>query len=231
MGTDVIELLARSGGGLGCAAEGGLLSEREVIEGTRRAWTALAAHVREKGDEQVGDFNLDVFIARMALAGVKIDSFGGACPLQAEGTMCGGAFYLRSRWDTITFEWTPRPMSKDGENPAVSWSGEGVPVYLEDDSFEGIAGASWIEYADAAAYLERAFLAVLWYRKAESIKVLENRANKRTVRASKAYENAQKTLHKRWDLLERLKCSVPEEEMRRSHAAILADFRERTKLP
>lgn len=82
---------------------------------------------------------------------IDIQTIGGNCPVQAEGTVNGVAFYFRAR----------------GEHWSMSIGGVdviGAPEWFYEEEYPGGAyKAGWMEQSEAVAFIEQA--AKMWVEK------------------------------------------------------------------
>ena len=76
---------------------------------------------------------------------IRIDTFGGNCPVQAEGTIDGKPFYFRARGD----HWS---MSIGGEDIffAPDW-------FYEEDYGDAEYAAGWMPMHEALGFIAQAF--------------------------------------------------------------------------
>ena len=84
---------------------------------------------------------------------VLIDSIGGNCPVQADGSINGFPFYFRARGD----QWTLSIAHKESRDPvdvscgfAEGWRYR--EAYGEEDSFD----AGWMEHEEALKFIHEA---------------------------------------------------------------------------
>ena len=87
---------------------------------------------------------------------IIIDSFGGNCPVQAEGTIDGKPFYFRARGS----RWS---MSIGGDDVVLDpdW-------YLEDDYGDDAFSAGWMTEVEARAFMGKAFELYLGRKQGEN---------------------------------------------------------------
>jgi len=79
--------------------------------------------------------------------GLIIDLIGGNCPVQAEGTVDGYAFYFRARGERWQFHVAP--------DDALIFSDQEV-FYLEEPYGDGPFDAGWMEVHEAEAFIRKA---------------------------------------------------------------------------
>ncbi len=87
--------------------------------------------------------------------GFTIDSLGGMCPMQAEGTVCGQPFYWRLRhggWLFAAHPTDPLGFIRARDDPAPEWAG----FYLtgEIDETKGDNRGGWMPEEDAKRLIE-----------------------------------------------------------------------------
>lgn len=88
----------------------------------------------------------------MSERNIIIRYIGGACPVQAEGTVDGIPFYFRARGD----EWS----MSIGLDPVDVSCGFAPGFHYEEDYGDGPYDAGWMEEDEARAFIEKA--AALW---------------------------------------------------------------------
>lgn len=76
-------------------------------------------------------------------AGLVIETFGGNCPVQAEGTVDGKEFYFRARGDS----WS---MSIGGEDVV------GDPEWSYEEDYGSWPEAGWMPTDEALAFIDKA---------------------------------------------------------------------------
>lgn len=114
-GVDGWLLLARTGRGWGATgrlgpagADGKVVFSLDLTEPSMlQSWMDAAAGSRISPAQQVANSAADAAVAfertvrllplARAIPTLAVESYGGACPLQAEGTICGRHFYFRFR--------------------------------------------------------------------------------------------------------------------------------------
>ena len=75
-----------------------------------------------------------------------IETIGGNCPVQAEGTVLDQRFYFRARWDS----WSVSVFPDDGDLLNPDW-------YYEEPYGVGLVGAAgWMSEDEARAFLDKA---------------------------------------------------------------------------
>ena len=86
---------------------------------------------------------------RMAEAGIAIDTFGGNCPVQMDGTIDGKCFYFRARGAHWSFG--------VGEDPGDAIDGT---LFYHDQEYGEWPDAGWMTRVEAAGFVLAA--AELW---------------------------------------------------------------------
>lgn len=86
---------------------------------------------------------------------INVDSIGGNCPVQAQGTVDGVSFYFRSRGEGWSFSVGADPLS------VLMGQEEGFNYW--EDYPGGAYAAGWIEEEEALSFIETgARLYALW---------------------------------------------------------------------
>lgn len=75
---------------------------------------------------------------------VAIDSIGGNCPVQAEGTINGLRFYFRSRGEHWSVEVHPT-----ASGPYLDWPDDGAEWVYEEEYGDGPFDAGWMPEHEA----------------------------------------------------------------------------------
>ena len=83
---------------------------------------------------------------------VLIDTIGGNCPVQAEGTIDGFPFYFRARGE----RWTMTVANKKDTAREELYSGYPDTWHYEEPYGDGPFAAGWMEEKEALAFIYKA---------------------------------------------------------------------------